>query len=113
VPEQQIVGAGFSDPRHEAVRERQTVNQRTLQFGVHRPGAVDRQGNRDGNEPARSPAYLTDDFRRCDRSRKVSVETALVKLSRVLGHTDDHADVLRMMRHPVNRKITDREPHNG
>jgi glutamyl-tRNA(Gln) amidotransferase subunit D len=40
-------------------------------------------------------------------------ETALMKLSWVLGHTDDHAEVLRMMRHPVNREITDREPHNG
>jgi glutamyl-tRNA(Gln) amidotransferase subunit D len=40
-------------------------------------------------------------------------ETALMKLSWVLGHTDDHAEVLRMMRHPVNHEITDREPHNG
>jgi glutamyl-tRNA(Gln) amidotransferase subunit D len=40
-------------------------------------------------------------------------ETALMKLSWVLGHTDDHTEVLRMMRHPVNRETTDREPHNG
>jgi glutamyl-tRNA(Gln) amidotransferase subunit D len=40
-------------------------------------------------------------------------ETALVKLSWVLGQTDDHAEVLRMMRHPVNGEITEREPHNG
>ncbi len=40
-------------------------------------------------------------------------ETALMKLSWVLGHTDDHAEVLRMMRHPVNRETTEREPHNG
>ena len=40
-------------------------------------------------------------------------ETALMKLGWVLGHTDDHAEVLRMMRHPVAREITEREPHNG
>jgi glutamyl-tRNA(Gln) amidotransferase subunit D len=40
-------------------------------------------------------------------------ETALMKLSWVLGQTDDHDEVLRMMRHPVNGEITDREPHNG
>jgi len=40
-------------------------------------------------------------------------ETALMKLAWVLGQTDDHAEVLRMMRHPVNGEITDREPHNG
>ncbi len=40
-------------------------------------------------------------------------ETALVKLSWVLGHTDDRAEVMRMMRQPVNREITEREPHNG
>jgi glutamyl-tRNA(Gln) amidotransferase subunit D len=40
-------------------------------------------------------------------------ETALMKLSWVLGQTDDHAEVLRMMRDPVNGEITDREPHNG
>ena len=33
-------------------------------------------------------------------------ETALMKLSWVLGHTDDHAEVLRMMRHPVSRETT-------
>src|SRR5512147_731568 len=40
-------------------------------------------------------------------------ETALMKLSWVLGQTDDHAEVLRMMRHPVNGETTEREPHNG
>ena len=40
-------------------------------------------------------------------------ETALMKLSWVLGQTDDHAEVLRMMRHPINGEITEREPHNG
>jgi glutamyl-tRNA(Gln) amidotransferase subunit D len=40
-------------------------------------------------------------------------ETALMKLSWVLGQTDEHAEVLRMMRHPINGEITDREPHNG
>jgi glutamyl-tRNA(Gln) amidotransferase subunit D len=40
-------------------------------------------------------------------------ETALMKLSWVLGHTDDHAEVMRMMRHPFSRETTDREPHNG
>jgi glutamyl-tRNA(Gln) amidotransferase subunit D len=40
-------------------------------------------------------------------------ETALMKLSWVLGQTDEHDNVLRMMRTPVNGEITDREPHNG
>jgi glutamyl-tRNA(Gln) amidotransferase subunit D len=40
-------------------------------------------------------------------------ETALMKLGWVLGHTDDHGEVLAMMRRPVNREITEREPHNG
>jgi glutamyl-tRNA(Gln) amidotransferase subunit D len=40
-------------------------------------------------------------------------ETALMKLSWVLGHTDDHAEVMRMMREPINHEITEREPHNG
>jgi glutamyl-tRNA(Gln) amidotransferase subunit D len=40
-------------------------------------------------------------------------ETALMKLSWVLGQTDDHDEVLGMMRTPVNGEITDREPHNG
>jgi glutamyl-tRNA(Gln) amidotransferase subunit D len=31
----------------------------------------------------------------------------------VLGHTDDHAEVMRMMRQPVARETTEREPHNG
>ncbi len=40
-------------------------------------------------------------------------ETALMKLSWVLGHTDDHAEVTRLMRRSINHEITDREPHNG
>jgi glutamyl-tRNA(Gln) amidotransferase subunit D len=40
-------------------------------------------------------------------------ETALMKLSWVLAHTDDHGEVLRMMRAVVAHEITDREPHNG
>ncbi len=40
-------------------------------------------------------------------------ETAFMKLCWVLGHTDDHDQVLKMMRDPVNHEITDREPHNG
>ena len=40
-------------------------------------------------------------------------ETALMKLSWVLGQTSEHAEVLRLMRLPVNREITEREPHDG
>jgi len=40
-------------------------------------------------------------------------ETALMKLGWVLGHTDDHGEVMTMMRRPVNHEITEREPHNG
>ncbi len=40
-------------------------------------------------------------------------ETALMKLSWVLGRTDDHDEVLRRMREPVAGEITEREPHNG
>jgi glutamyl-tRNA(Gln) amidotransferase subunit D len=40
-------------------------------------------------------------------------ETALMKLSWVLGHTGDHAEVLRLMRTPIGRESTQREPHNG
>jgi glutamyl-tRNA(Gln) amidotransferase subunit D len=40
-------------------------------------------------------------------------ETALMKLCWVLGHTDDHGKVLKMMRNPINHEITEREPHNG
>ncbi len=40
-------------------------------------------------------------------------ETALMKLAWVLGRTDDHDEVLRLMRTPVNRETTEREPHNG
>lgn len=40
-------------------------------------------------------------------------ETAFMKLCWVLGHTDDHGEVLRMMRDPIAHEITEREPHNG
>src|SRR5512137_1721793 len=40
-------------------------------------------------------------------------ETALMKLSWVLGHTDDHAEVMRLMTKPIAHEITPREPHNG
>ncbi len=40
-------------------------------------------------------------------------ETALMKLSWVLGHTNDHDEVMRMMREPILHEITPREPHNG
>ena len=40
-------------------------------------------------------------------------ETALMKLSWVLAHTDNHDEVLRMMRMVYSHEITDREPHNG
>lgn len=40
-------------------------------------------------------------------------ETALMKLSWVLAHTDDRAEVTRMMQTPVSHEITGREPHNG
>ncbi|MEW6336658.1 MAG: Glu-tRNA(Gln) amidotransferase subunit GatD [Acidobacteriota bacterium] len=40
-------------------------------------------------------------------------ETALMKLSWVIAHTDDHDEVLRMMRESVAHEITPREPHNG
>jgi glutamyl-tRNA(Gln) amidotransferase subunit D len=40
-------------------------------------------------------------------------ETALMKLSWVLGHTGQHEEVVRMMRHPISSEITAREPHNG
>ncbi len=40
-------------------------------------------------------------------------ETALMKLCWVLGHTDDHQEIVEMMRRPFNHEITDREPHNG
>ena len=40
-------------------------------------------------------------------------ETAMMKLCWVLGHTDEHDEVMRMMREPINHDITDREPHNG
>jgi len=40
-------------------------------------------------------------------------ETAVMKLGWVLGHTDDHDEVMRMMRKPFCHEITPREPHNG
>jgi glutamyl-tRNA(Gln) amidotransferase subunit D len=40
-------------------------------------------------------------------------ETALMKLSWVLGHTNDHGEVLRMMQESIAHEITPREPHNG
>jgi len=40
-------------------------------------------------------------------------ETALMKLSWVLAHTDDHEEVLRLMRQPISHETTEREPHNG
>jgi glutamyl-tRNA(Gln) amidotransferase subunit D len=40
-------------------------------------------------------------------------ETALMKLGWVLGHTDDHEQVMQMMRTPISHEITSREPHNG
>jgi glutamyl-tRNA(Gln) amidotransferase subunit D len=40
-------------------------------------------------------------------------ETALMKLGWVLGHTDDHGEVLKMMRDIINHEITAREPHNA
>jgi len=40
-------------------------------------------------------------------------ETALMKLSWVLGHTGDHDEVMRAMREPIAGETTDREPHNG
>ena len=40
-------------------------------------------------------------------------ETAFMKLGWVLGHTDDRAEVMQMMRTPVNHEITQREPHDG
>ena len=40
-------------------------------------------------------------------------ETALMKLGWVLGHTDEHDEVMAMMRNPVSHEISEREPHNG
>ena len=40
-------------------------------------------------------------------------EVAWVKLSWVLGQTDDPAEVKRLMLTPVNDEITEREPYNG
>jgi glutamyl-tRNA(Gln) amidotransferase subunit D len=40
-------------------------------------------------------------------------ETALMKLSWVLAHTDDRIEVMKMMRDPISHEITEREPHNG
>lgn len=40
-------------------------------------------------------------------------ETALMKLGWVLGQTDEHEEVLRLMRTPIAHETTPREPHNG
>lgn len=40
-------------------------------------------------------------------------ETALMKLSWVLGHTRERSEVMRMMTTPIAHEITPREPHNG
>jgi glutamyl-tRNA(Gln) amidotransferase subunit D len=40
-------------------------------------------------------------------------ETAFMKLSWVLGQTDDPEEVKRMMLTPINDEITEREPYNG
>ena len=40
-------------------------------------------------------------------------ETALMKLGWVLGHTDEHDEVMAMMRNPISHEISEREPHNG
>jgi glutamyl-tRNA(Gln) amidotransferase subunit D len=40
-------------------------------------------------------------------------ETALMKLSWVLAHTDDREEVMKIMRTPIAHEITGREPHNG
>ena len=40
-------------------------------------------------------------------------ETALMKLSWVLAHTDEQEEVMRIMRDPIAHEITEREPHNG
>ncbi len=40
-------------------------------------------------------------------------ETAHMKLGWVLGHTRDHGEVMRMMRHSYAHEITKREPHDG
>ena len=40
-------------------------------------------------------------------------ETALMKLGWVLGHTDEHEEVMAMMRNTVSHEMTEREPHNG
>ena len=36
-----------------------------------------------------------------------------MKLGWVLGHTDDHEQVMHKMRQSINHEITDREPHDG
>ena len=40
-------------------------------------------------------------------------ETAYIKLSWVLGQTDDPEEVKRLMLTPINDEITEREPYNG
>ena len=40
-------------------------------------------------------------------------ETAYMKLCWVLGHTNDHDEVMQLMRTPVSHEIEPREPHNA
>jgi glutamyl-tRNA(Gln) amidotransferase subunit D len=40
-------------------------------------------------------------------------EVAFIKLSWVLGQTEDPGEVRRMMLAPVSDEITEREPYNG
>lgn len=40
-------------------------------------------------------------------------EAALMKLGWVLGHTDDHDEVMERMRTTINHETTEREPHDG
>ena len=40
-------------------------------------------------------------------------EVAYIKLGWVLGQTDDHEEVKRLMLTPINDEITEREPYNG
>ena len=40
-------------------------------------------------------------------------ESVTPTLGWVLGHTDDHDEVLKMMRTTIAHEVADREPHNG
>ncbi len=46
----------------------------------------------------------------CDN---MTPETAYCKLGWVLGQTDDPNEIRKMMTTPINREITEREPHDG